>query len=285
MISLLDIRTLLLINAIISIGLTFSLIYIYFCRKKYPGFLHWTLATAMSAMGLILIGMRFHWPDALSILLGNSLIFTSIILIPRGLASFCGITQKRPLDIPLLALFIAGYVYFTYADNQATARIIIFYALSAVFWGQTLFMSLRELPKVLPGINWLLSGASGLLLLLSAIHALATLFFEPASTDYFNTGLLQSASLLLWPLFRLVINLSLIILNSQRIEHDLSQASQEIKALQGLLPVCSHCKSVRDDEGEWQTLEDYLDHNTQVQITHGMCPHCMTKLYPDFARG
>lgn len=58
---------------------------------------------------------------------------------------------------------------------------------------------------------------------------------------------------------------------------ELEQALAEIKTLRGLIPVCAWCKNVRNDQGFWQRLEDYLHAHADVQVTHGICPVCMEK--------
>ena len=64
-------------------------------------------------------------------------------------------------------------------------------------------------------------------------------------------------------------------------EH-LQQALKEIKTLSGLIPICSSCKKVRDDTGYWQQVEVYVRDHTSAEFTHGLCPDCLKKLYPDF---
>jgi hypothetical protein len=63
----------------------------------------------------------------------------------------------------------------------------------------------------------------------------------------------------------------------QRIKliYELEQALNEIKTLRGLIPLCSWCKKIRDDQGFWQRLEDYLRAHTEAEFTHGMCPECL----------
>jgi hypothetical protein len=54
----------------------------------------------------------------------------------------------------------------------------------------------------------------------------------------------------------------------------LQQSLDEIRTLQGLLPICSWCKKIRDDEGLWTQVEHYIAQHTEVSFTHGMCPEC-----------
>ena len=63
---------------------------------------------------------------------------------------------------------------------------------------------------------------------------------------------------------------------------DLQKTLAEIKTLRGILPICSHCKKIRDDSGYWNQLEAYLDTHSDVKFSHGICPDCIIKLYPDF---
>lgn len=55
---------------------------------------------------------------------------------------------------------------------------------------------------------------------------------------------------------------------------DLEQALAEIKQLQGLLPICSYCKKIRDDENYWHQVEEYISRHSGVKFSHGICPHC-----------
>ncbi len=63
---------------------------------------------------------------------------------------------------------------------------------------------------------------------------------------------------------------------------DLKKALADVKTLSGLLPICSHCKKVRDDQGYWNSIESYLDEHSDAKLSHGICQDCATKYYPDF---
>jgi CheY-like chemotaxis protein len=72
----------------------------------------------------------------------------------------------------------------------------------------------------------------------------------------------------------------LITVQAQLIE-ELQAARGEIKVLSGLLPICSHCKKIRDDEGYWHQLEEYIQKHSDAQFSHGLCEACAAKHYPD----
>ena len=64
----------------------------------------------------------------------------------------------------------------------------------------------------------------------------------------------------------------------------LQAALDKVKLLSGLLPICSHCKKVRDDEGYWQEVEIYVSHHSEADFSHGICPDCLQKFYPEIHR-
>ena len=68
----------------------------------------------------------------------------------------------------------------------------------------------------------------------------------------------------------------------ERLIAELRQALRDIKNLRGLLPICASCKKIRDDQGYWQSLEQYVTEHSEAQFTHGLCPECMMRLYPEF---
>ena len=56
------------------------------------------------------------------------------------------------------------------------------------------------------------------------------------------------------------------------------------ETLNGLLPICSYCKSIRDDKGEWKKIEEYLLEHSEANFTHGICPKCMKIFHPNRGR-
>ena len=63
---------------------------------------------------------------------------------------------------------------------------------------------------------------------------------------------------------------------------DLEKALAQVKQLSGLLPICTHCKSIRDDKGYWQQIESYIKTHSDVEFSHSVCRKCADKYYPEF---
>ncbi len=66
----------------------------------------------------------------------------------------------------------------------------------------------------------------------------------------------------------------------ERLIAELRRSLEHIKVLRGLLPICMHCKRIRDDQGYWQQLEVYIRDHSEAEFTHGLCPECARKFYP-----
>jgi PAS domain S-box-containing protein len=63
---------------------------------------------------------------------------------------------------------------------------------------------------------------------------------------------------------------------------ELQDALADVKTLSGLVPICANCKQIRDDKGFWMQVESYIQERSQARFSHGICPDCMRKLYPEF---
>ncbi len=62
----------------------------------------------------------------------------------------------------------------------------------------------------------------------------------------------------------------------------IQETKKELKTLQGLLPICSSCKKIRDDEGYWNQIESYIHSHSEAKFSHGICPECLKAIYPEY---
>ncbi len=61
----------------------------------------------------------------------------------------------------------------------------------------------------------------------------------------------------------------------------IQDALEKIKTLKGLIPLCSQCKKIRDDDGFWKQVESYIEEHSDASVSHSLCPDCLKELYPD----
>lgn len=66
---------------------------------------------------------------------------------------------------------------------------------------------------------------------------------------------------------------------------ELREALAKVKLLSGMLPICASCKKVRDDDGYWNQIDTYIRDHADVEFSHGICPDCAKKLYPEYSDG
>ena len=60
----------------------------------------------------------------------------------------------------------------------------------------------------------------------------------------------------------------------RRVNRELQEALEKVKTLQGILPICAWCNKIRDDDGQWETVERYLVSHSEAKLTHSICPEC-----------
>ncbi len=66
-----------------------------------------------------------------------------------------------------------------------------------------------------------------------------------------------------------------------RLSRELAEANASIRTLKGLLPICSGCKKIRDDQGYWSEIESYVCTHTDTTFSHGFCPDCLARWEAD----
>lgn len=88
-------------------------------------------------------------------------------------------------------------------------------------------------------------------------------------------------------LARVATHLSLqqALQRERELRRSLEETLAQVKTLSGLLPICAKCKKIRDDNGYWNQIENYLAQHASVDFTHGICPECSKEMYPEMEAG
>ena len=76
------------------------------------------------------------------------------------------------------------------------------------------------------------------------------------------------------------VSLRLALEEQRRLNAELREAMDRVRTLEGIIPICSRCKSVRADDGYWTQVERYLSEHTGAMFSHGLCPSCASILFP-----
>jgi len=67
----------------------------------------------------------------------------------------------------------------------------------------------------------------------------------------------------------------------ERLIEELKDSLAKVRTLSGLLPICANCKQIRNDQGYWERIETYIQQHSDAEFSHGICPDCARKLYPE----
>lgn len=279
----LDIRTLAVVSSIVSVAIFIMLLFIYLQRKTYPGFLDWVFAYLANSIGMILLGFRDVLPIFITIILANILIIFYLISILRGLRRFTNHTQKLWMDGALLVLSTLLFIVFTYIIPNVNSRIIIMSGFISFISFYNAFFVWKKIPLIFTNKHRPIL-FFGLLFvgIWHFIRLILTIFVEKEISNFMEAGTIQGISFLFTIIGIIIIGFSLVISNAHRIEQDLQQIQDEIKTLTGMLPICSHCKKIRNDVGDWEQLENYISQHSEAFFSHSLCPECAKKHYPEY---
>jgi hypothetical protein len=118
-----------------------------------------------------------------------------------------------------------------------------------------------------------------------AITSISLVIFQ-GYIDRLGLAICVAAPLLIFPLparlfFTTFLRLQTAEEELRKRNLALELALQEVKTLSGLLPICCACKKIRDDQGYWNDVENYISDHSDLQLTHGFCPDCVARLYPE----
>ena len=94
----------------------------------------------------------------------------------------------------------------------------------------------------------------------------------------FNRGL---SLFIIWITAVLVLQNKIVAEKREQAVLERGKVLSELRVLRGLLPICASCKKIRDDKGYWNQIEVYITEHSEAEFSHGICPECVKKLYPE----
>ena len=260
-----------------------------YTRKTFPGFRDWTLGSGLSALSVLLIGLRHVLPDFISIVVANTFGIIAMFFFYRGFKLFANEKLNIHLHLTFIVIyFVFLFPFFTYVTPHLETRIVIASITTAGYFFLCGLVHYRQGQRGVIKLNKLLVTTLFLLVILRVFRAVY--YFVPSNniSDLMSSGGLSGVLTLLLTILSVSFLVSLMQLNSERLEGENSKlinalqiALDEIKTLKGIIPICSYCKKIRDDKGYWERIESYIEKHSTAEFSHGICKECANKYYPD----
>lgn len=287
--SVLAIRTLYFSGCAILFTISACMVNYLFSRKIFPGFKAWTVGSGLSAVAFLLIGLRNMLPDFISIIVSNTLGITAMFFFYIGFKTFAEEKLNLHLHLSFIVIYsVVLFPIFTYISPNLRVRIVIASIATAGYFLMCGLVHYRQGQRGFINLNIMLVSTLFLLVTLRIFRAVYYSISSNDITDLMSSGNLSGLFVLILTTLSSSLLICLMQLNSQKLEAEntklidsLQSALNEIKTLKGIVPICSHCKKIRDDKGYWIQIESYIQKHSEAEFSHGICQECEKKYFPD----
>ncbi len=221
----------------------------------------WRLLSLLSVRGIggaVLIYSSVYVYRARTYFPGFPLLFLADMLVASSALLFVGISAGFPYIQNVLHGLLLTLVYYQFVHSRFSYIMVGCACYPIMFLIVCIMSDQLEFVNFMRFILYFISAnAFGILILRS--------YNQGQRANYINQLKRQS------------LNMELRVALDQLIK-----AKHEVKVLQGLLPICTNCKKIRDDNGDWKRLESYIQHHSEAKFSHSICPECAKQLYPEF---
>jgi len=272
----LDFRTLTLSTGVLVLALSAAMLSVRLTRRTYPGFGLWVLGSACAGAAMVLVSALGALPEGARVV-SDVLSSLGLQLVVAGLERFVGRDRRPGLHALVVLAATAASALFLWVVPSYRARVVsgeLLY-LVQVIWCLWLLVGLSP---ALGGRNRLLEGSLWVQGAWSALRLVAVM-----GAGGVPSGLFYEITFLVYPAVVAVMIYGLTDLDLQRTEAELRASVEEVQTLRGIIPICSYCKKVRDDQGSWQQVETYVSEHTEAAFSHGICPRCYAENWPEEA--
>ena len=118
--------------------------------------------------------------------------------------------------------------------------------------------------------------------IICSILTIVGFFFSPPGGEIVKVLSNRALALFaIWVTAALTLQRKIVEEEREKAIFEREKALEDTKILRGLLPTCASCKKIRDDNGHWNQIEVYIKQHSEANFSHGICPECARKLYPD----
>jgi hypothetical protein len=197
---------------------------------------------------------------------------SGFLLFVCGVYRFTG-SPIKPWNFYVLGIFIVLWIatMFLFASHRFLSVILLRVLRSILFTFSGVFL-LYKLPnketagRKLAGTSMILWGA----------YILLYGFIQIVEIYDFVFGMLVG--------FQILASFGLVVMIVDRIHLRAAESEKRVSQLEKLLPICAHCRKIRGKNDQWYNMETYIEENTTSQFSHGICPECLTRYFPQYSK-
>lgn len=288
--AILDLRTIILVSCIVYFSCTLLVLQLWRQnRRNFDGLGLLSLCYVFQTLGLFVLVVRGLIPEGLSVVFSNLLMVGGVILGYRGFTTFAGNRQSLVMWAVMFIMFLLAqsYWYFIMPDlmwrkiNSSMIMVVVG-SLVAYFMFFMVDKTMRRFTGVVGWAHVIYAGFFTVRLVIAWLE-------QRRKGSFFDVNSMESVLALAYP--ALFVNMTYavsLMINARLVWQaecavDAREEEQaKVKVLRGLLPICAHCKKVRDDRGYWNQIEAYIKTHSEAEFSHGYCPECEKRYYSEY---
>ncbi len=250
----------------LCIGAGFLVLKILFRKAGGPGF--WALAFLSNAGGFALWSGTVPIEAAAYLVLGEVFHILGFFLLVGGALSYGKVRVPARIALPFLLVWIPVWImslaYFGRQPYLAGLSLKLLRALVLLICGAVLMAGRKD--GDVAGRH--IAGGS---LVVWSLYIVLSVFVRINGVLYY--GFLVGLQVL--------AAFGMVAMLIDRMRADIGTMERKVEQLEGILPICSYCKKIRDGNDEWQLMEEYIETRSRAEFSHGICPECFAKHRPD----
>jgi diguanylate cyclase (GGDEF)-like protein/PAS domain S-box-containing protein len=225
-----DTKTLIIAGLVVALAVSFSMVLVFWTRRTYPGFGYWLAGSVCRALSAALFLLpRDQFPPWLTIILANYLLFAELILYLRGTLIFRGQPVRVHWDVAGSLIFLVAFFWFTYVEPSRNARVGVGMFLIAIWSLRLCLALLTRRPPYFGSFDRWQAGIWAVLTLFGLMRAIYVGILAPPLPDYLTSPASQSEWILLLILTSILVTLSQVVMNTQRLEYDLRRTREALE--------------------------------------------------------
>jgi hypothetical protein len=259
---------------------------LWLTARSYPappkGIRLWALACCGIGVAWTLSASRGAIPDVFSIILSNALAMLAFVTFFHAIKKLKEESfDQRPFYAGI-GMVVVLLIYFNYYEPNIWARSILVSAFGATVG---LFCAVKLLFER-KGVDFFSHKLTGVVFLFCSLVGLFRIFYlvfiNPSIQSIFEENLMQDFHICSLFIGVVILTFGFMLMINDKINSELTTALAEVKTLSALLPICSYCKSIRDDQDSWHSIEAYVTRHTDSRFSHTFCPDCyQEKVVPE----